>query len=453
MNFVKVITDLLCLKTKEERELRKAIELSKRSIVEEKRKREESSSIVSPSSPVTDLSAAASTSSASNLNPTARRKEDDTKSQVSDISSMDEMMLKKPKIPPQRKFAQNSIPPHCTHPNSCTPVKHSSAQSFVHNPHSKSVHQKEVFNAITPSTEDFLTFLCFRNTPALPQKVDLFAMNEKAIQEKQLQSPKNTASVASQSKHDGTKLSNGGVANNKNVDSRRSSATSSTYSSNPFQRTNPPPRKSNIKLAIKSESHMVNGKPVKRMKKVAIPEKQVKKKKCSSATEQKSVKKGNAEVEITPIKRITRSTSSTSYAESSSSTVPPVIMPKSVQEELKAQQEKRLKEQMIAIEKQHQVRRRFSSDSSLHSSDSSSSESLPSTSSSASINISRVTRSIETLKQLRVIGQQSKLKGSHNGQTRRFARGQVASKAILQKAKRNLNSKSCSNGKLNKLRQ
>lgn len=433
------------MKSKEERELRKAIELSKRSILEDKRKREESSSIVSPSSPVTDLSAAASTSSASNINPASRRKEDDTKSQISDISSMDEMILKKPKIPPQRKFAQNSIPPQSMHSSSCTPIKQSSAQSTVHN---KSVQLKEVFAAITPSTEDFLTFLCFRNGPALPHKVDLFSMNEKAIQEKRLQIPKNAASVASQTKspsplkQDVSKLSNG-VTNNKNVDSRRSSATSSSYSSNPFHGAKPP-RKSNVKLAIKSESHSVNDKPVKRAKKAVVPDKRVKKSKRTSMPGSESVSKEDAKVDTTPTKRITRSTSSTSYAESTSSIVPPVI---SVQE-LKEQQEKRLKEQMIAIEKQHQVRRRLSSDSSLHSSDSSSSESLPSTSSSASINISRVTRSIETLKQLRVIGQQSKLKGGHNSQTRRFARGQVASKAILQKAKRNLNSKSCSNGKL-----
>lgn len=439
---------MLCLKSKEERELRKAIELSKKTVVEDKRKREETSSITSPSSPVTDLSVAASTSSASNTNHIPRRRQDDAKSQVSDVSSMDEMILKKPKIPPQRKFAQNSVPPNCiNHSTMCTPIKHSTTQSFVHNPHNKSVPSKEIFSAITPSTEDFLTFLCLRNAPSLPQKVDLFSMNEKAIQDRHVQSPKpaNAATRSpSSSKTDGPKM-NGSVQCTKNVDSRRSSAASSTLSSNPFQRSIPPPRKSNIKLAIKSESPLIHDRPVKKIK-AAVTVKKVKSK-CSSNLNNKTTAKKDTRIDLTPTKRVTRSASSTSHAESTSST--PIV---SVEDELKAQQEKRLKEQMIAIEKQHQVRRRFSSDSSLHSSDSSSSESLPSTSSSASINISRVTRSIETLKQLQVIGQQSKLKSTNIvPSSRRIARGQVASKAILQKAKRNLNSKSCSNGKLSKI--
>lgn len=436
----------MCFKSKEERQLRKAIELSKRTILEDKRKREETSSITSPSSPVTDLSAAASTSSASNINPAHRRREEDLKSQNSDASSMDEMILKKPKIPPQRKFAQNSIPGNCMHASMCTPLKHLSSQSYIHNPHNKAVQLKEVFSAITPSTEDFLTFLCLRNAPALPQKVDLILMNEKAIKDKQLQGPKTVPSTVLKSlfppKIDGVRM-NGTVQNSKNVDNRKSTVNSSSLPSNPFQRNHAPHRKSNIKLAIKSESPLIHDKPLKRVKKAVIVKKV--KSNCSLVADHKVIAKPNSKLDLTPTKRITRSASSVSYPESTSST--PVI---SVEDEIKAQQEKKLKEQMIAIEKQHQVRRRFSSDSSLHSSDSSSSESLPSTSSSASINISRVTRSIETLKQLREIGQQSKIKSS-NTPSRCIARGHVASKAILQKAKRNLNSKSCSNGKLSRI--
>lgn len=86
---------------------------------------------------------------------------------------------KKPKIPSQRKFAQNSASLGSS--TNTTPVKFG--------PFTPLIPTNEIFPAIKPATEDFLTFLCLRKTSLLPRKLNMFALNEEAMKSKKMDKP------------------------------------------------------------------------------------------------------------------------------------------------------------------------------------------------------------------------------------------------------------------------
>jgi len=82
------------------------------------------------------------------------------------VNSKSNVNNRKTKIPAQRKFAQGSA---TNTPNS-SPFK--TEFKTISN-------MSEVFTKHRPSTEDFLTFLCFRNTHFLPPHLDFYSLNEK----------------------------------------------------------------------------------------------------------------------------------------------------------------------------------------------------------------------------------------------------------------------------------
>ncbi|KAI1297298.1 Protein Jumonji [Halotydeus destructor] len=81
--------------------------------------------------------------------------------------------VKKPKIPPRRKFAQGT-----------TNYGSSSSTPIKLRPVPPPVPATEVFKNIKPNTADFLTFLCFRGSPMLPPQFDFVVKELEAAEVK-----------------------------------------------------------------------------------------------------------------------------------------------------------------------------------------------------------------------------------------------------------------------------
>lgn len=103
----------------------------------------------------------------------------DTGDNSTSITSISLPEKKKPKIPSQRKFAQNSTSLGSS--TNTTPVKFG--------PFTPLMPTNEIFPAIKPATEDFLTFLCLRKTSLLPRKLNMFALNEEAMRNRKIDKP------------------------------------------------------------------------------------------------------------------------------------------------------------------------------------------------------------------------------------------------------------------------
>lgn len=138
----------------------------------------------------------------------------DTDNNSTSIASISLPEKKKPKIPSQRKFAQNSTSLGSS--TNTTPVKFG--------PFTPLMPTNEIFPAIKPATEDFLTFLCLRKTSLLPRKLNMFALNEEAMKNKEMvkpSAPKSSQTPIKQEAPQGTAVSgsSSGVSKSKSKSS------------------------------------------------------------------------------------------------------------------------------------------------------------------------------------------------------------------------------------------
>ena len=405
----KAITSLRALIEQEEQDLRRAIQAS---LVEAKKTKHVVNDRIE-----TD-----------NVSVSRDHKEKSGNVTASKLGTPDDSNAIRKKIPPQRKFAQG----HNEHHSHSTPVKKATVN----------VPTTEVFQAIKPNTNDFLTYLCFRKTPSiLPSHLDFKMINQQVL----LSRSKNKSESR---KKDTTPVSktNGQWRATKNEVSQASRKLSMTnLNSSPSQKNmkatgNYAPRKvtnhvkasRDIKISsakqttLKSSQTNDEHEEKKKLLKVNTPtslNKSLSKKivnnakKCSMTALQKtisaskrkdfspdsqahnskhriisdqiqsSIKKQKVnhlrqsnplEAKVTPSKRITRSSSSTSSVNKSSR-----------DRSGSNDQEQKIKEKILEIERQHALER-YNSDLSLHSSSSStsSSEHSPSSDTNSCVDIS-----------------------------------------------------------------
>lgn len=344
-------------------------------------------------------------------------------------------VAKKPKIPPQRKFAQGAG----NYTPVSTPVKVGSIPR---------IPTTEVFQSIKPNTDDFLTFLCFQGSAILPPRLDFCAINRQAILDKKKKMIMSKDIVFETLEHDN--LNHKKKPIEKQIDSSfKRSSTNSIFggkekaigigSSTVVSRLTPK------KVSVVKDKSVVDEKntildkvkKVVTLKKVVVEpvsstivvsSKLVEKRKSSCDSEQcpsVSSLKEKKKVKLNEVASLTKQVQKANVTVSSSSTLkvnkgkgkaPLKRVTRSVSRATsrsdtdKERERQKIKEKILELERVQSFKR-FASDSSLNSSSSSSSssESLPDLSpdSSSDIDSHRITRSIEHFKQIRALNNRS----------------------------------------------
>lgn len=215
---------------------------------------------------------------------------------------------KKPKIPSQRKFAQNSTSLGSS--TNTTPVKFG--------PFTPLIPTNEIFPAIKPATEDFLTFLCLRKTSLLPRKLNMFALNEEAMKNKKIEKPFTTKINQTPTKQEPTQSTSTNNAKSKSKSTESKNANPPTTLKNTSKVEEKPVKNQSTTKPTSSRSNSLkmNGKSGE-VKKVTTSTSHTKSSKSglsnnkvSSTLKERKISQANkVPVKNEPQKRITRSTS------------------------------------------------------------------------------------------------------------------------------------------------
>ena len=169
------LSNLTALKLKEEQDLKKAI---KASLLEAKR------------NGVTSVPPTKQTSSSTSNNKTPKEETTDSSSVTKSSNNLNNnhhqnhLHHRKGRNPhPQRKFAHNSSNGSVSSSSTSSLTQYRGLPSY----HAPLIPTNEVYPAITPDTQDFVSFLCFRKMPApvtLPDHLNMDKLNEEAMKEK-----------------------------------------------------------------------------------------------------------------------------------------------------------------------------------------------------------------------------------------------------------------------------